>query len=1271
MKLKFYLLLSGILFLQTYSIAQAPTLPSSNITFNNIEGNLLGYQWTPGNGARRMVVARQGSPVTAVPVNGIDYNANSLFGSGEVIAPDEFVVYDNAGSFGTIAGLQPNTIYHFAIFEYNGTGASTQYLTSSFAVVNRSTAVTPTVQTSGITVSNITGNRMTLSWTNGNGGSRIVVARAGSAVNASPVNLIFYNGSTSFGTGTQIGTGNYAVYSSTGNSFTITNLQPNTTYHFSVCEYNGSGGPVYLIPGATASATTLQRPTIAASNIIFGFTEGNSMNISWTNGNGSRRIVVARAGSAVTAVPVDGVDYNDGANSFGSGDEIQLGQFVVYDGAGFITANIFNLQPGTTYHYRVYEYDGTGAAIAYLTTSFAAASQATLSAPTTQATAVNFTNLTGNSVQVNWTNGNGNSRIVVARAGSAVNANPVNLNFYNGTASFGSGTQIGTGNYVVYSSSGSFVDITNLQINTTYHFAVYEYNGSSGPVYLVPGAIGNITTLSQPTVPASAIGFSSIEGNSYFISWTNGNGARRIVVARAGSPVTAVPVDGVDYNANAAFGGGDAIAPNEFVVYDNTSTFVSVTNLQPSTTYHFRIYEYNGSGATTSYLTSSFATGNQATVSAPTIQTSAINFTNIAGSTARINWTNGNGAGGRLVVLRLGSAVNANPVNLSFYNDNSTFGSGSQLGTGNFAVYNGFGTFVVVTNLLPNTTYHTAVYEYNGNSGRVYLVPGATASFTTAPQPTVPASNMLFGNMEGNSLTVLWSSGNGARRIVVARAGSPVTAVPVNGFDYNANPAFGNGDAIAPNEFVVYDNTSTFVGLTNLQPSTTYHFAIFEYDGSGTNTAYLTGSFLAGSQQTLSTPTLQASNVGFSALTGTSVTVGWTNGNGANRLVLMRQAGAVNVNPINFQSYNASSTFGFGTQIGTGNYTVYSSSGTSANVTGLISGTTYHIAVYEYNGNSGRIYLVPGAAASFTTLGPPQIQATAVSAASITAATLQLNWINGSGTNRLVIMRQGSAVNVIPVDNVNYTANTVFTGGSELGTGNYVVYNGTGNSVTVTTLNPNTTYHFAVFEFNDFNPSVQFLTINPARGNAATSGPLPVTFIDFAGQVNGNNVLLQWSTAQESNSSHFEIQRTAHDNTTNFIAIDVVTAAGESNTRKDYSYTDRFPAKGVNYYRIKQFDKDNRFMFSEIISIKYKPEGLIKAILNPVQNTLFVELTDFNPNIPVLNEWRLYDVHGRIVVREKITTNIIYGQLPILPAGMYILELQVGDKRERIKMIKQ
>jgi hypothetical protein len=1252
--------------------AQAPTTPASNVTFNSFDGNGYRVTWTNGNGARRIVVMREGAPVTALPVNGIDYNHNTIFGSGDLLAPGQFVIQDGFGSLVDVSGLQPATTYHVAIFEYNGTASATQYLTASFATGSQATLSAPTTAASAPLITNIAGSSMTISWTNGNGGRRIVVGRAGGPVNANPSDLTFYNSNPVFGSaGTQLGTGNYILFNGTGNTVTTTGLQPNTAHHFSIFEFNGTGGAVYLIPGTTVNATTAPRPSVAASNAAFSSLEGNGMRFTWTNGNGNRRIVVARAGSAVTAVPVDGVDYT--ANSvFGSGDDLGGNQYVVSDGLNSLV-DVSGLSHSTVYHFRVYEYDGTGATTAYLTSSFLAASQSTLLPPTIQASNISFTNISGSTVTINWTNGNGGRRMVVGRAGGPVNTDPVNNTFYSANAVFGSaGSQLGTGNFVVFNSnSGNSVVVTGLAINTTYHFSIFEFNGIGGAVYLLPGAIANVTTPAAPTVPASAMTFSSFEGNAFRAAWTSGNGARRIVVARQGSAVTAVPVDGIDYTANVAFGSGDDLGGNQYVVFDGTASFVDLTNLQAANTYHFRVYEYNGTGATTSYLTASFASGSQATLSPPTIQASNISFINISGSTVTINWTNGNG-GRRIVVGRAGGPVNTDPVNNTFYSANTAFGTaGSQLGTGNFVVFNSnSGNSVSVTGLAINTIYHFSIFEFNGISGTVYLVPGATGSFTTAGQPTVPASAMTFSSIDGNAMRVSWTNGNGARRIVVARAGSAVTATPVNGVDYAASNVFGSGSNLGSNQFVVFDGTSTLVDMSNLVPNTVYHYAVFEYDATAVDTAYLTSSFLAGSQSTISPPTVQASNVSFSAVAGTSVTVGWTLGNGSARLVVARQGSPVNANPADLTVYSTSTVFGSGAQVGVGNYVIYSSTGSSTGVTGLATGTTYHFAVYEYNGSSGRVYLVPGATGSFTTLGPPQVQATSVSASLITTNTLQLTWTNGSGNRRLVLMRQSGAVNAAPVDNGTYTANSAFGAGTQVGTGNYVVFNGTSNVVLVTGLTPNTTYHFAVYEFNSFGATSQFLLTNPAIGSAMTTGALPLTWLSFTGKNLKNRIELKWTTTAERNASHFEVQRNGLNDQNSFHAIGTVPASGGGNVNA-YSFIDESPLAGMNYYRVKQYDHDNRFSYSMIIAVKYEPQGLIKRFLNPVdERGIFVELTAFDPNMNTRNEWLLYNMSGAIVVREMITSSVIYGNSLHIPAGMYVLEIRANGKTERLKIIK-
>src|SRR5690606_17269918 len=101
----------------------------------------------------------------------------------------------------------------------------------------------------------------------------------------------------------------------------------------------------------------------------------------------------------------------------------------------------------------------------------------------------------------------------------------------------------------------------------------------------------------------------------------------------------------------------------------------------------------------------------------------------------------------------------------------------------------------------------------------------------------------------------------------------------------------------------------------------------------------------------------------------------------------------------------------------------------------------------------------------FTPSVKPNIQASELTAVSGQTSML-LSWTGGNGTNKLVVGRQGSAVNAQPTDGVSYTANTVFGSGSQIGSGNYVVYAGTSNTVTVTGLTRDTLYFFDVYEFN-------------------------------------------------------------------------------------------------------------------------------------------------------------------------------------------------------------
>lgn len=78
---------------------------------------------------------------------------------------------------------------------------------------------------------------------------------------------------------------------------------------------------------------------------------------------------------------------------------------------------------------------------------------------------------------------------------------------------------------------------------------------------------------------------------------------------------------------------------------------------------------------------------------------------------------------------------------------------------------------------------------------------------------------------------------------------------------------------------------------------------------------------------------------------------------------------------------------------------------------------------------------------------------------------IELNWTTSSCFDEvLVVAKSVSAVTVTPSgDGSSYTANSIFGSGTEIATDEFVVYKGTNNSVTTTSLTNGTTYHFEVF----------------------------------------------------------------------------------------------------------------------------------------------------------------------------------------------------------------
>jgi hypothetical protein len=322
------------------SLDYRPESQTTGIQFSELDPNQLTLTWTNGNGARRVVIGRASGDVTSSVTSATYYPANTVFGSGTEVGTDNFVVSDGTDNQVTVTGLLPSTVYHFKAFEYNGkydaNNVNIEYQTDNVTgnPASRTTlASPPSVHASGLSLQSVTKNSMTLSWINGDGGNRLAIVREANPVSSLPVDGDTYSANSQFGLGAYLGTDNYVVLNSNANSVPVTDLLPNTTYHFEVVEYTGSGADNNYYTEAPPSISQITKTTepvaIAVSTIDQTFFTAN-----WQ------------------AVP-GGVNYyldvsdNSAFTSFVPGFENKQlpGET--------LTASVTDLLPGTTYYYQV------------------------------------------------------------------------------------------------------------------------------------------------------------------------------------------------------------------------------------------------------------------------------------------------------------------------------------------------------------------------------------------------------------------------------------------------------------------------------------------------------------------------------------------------------------------------------------------------------------------------------------------------------------------------------------------------------------------------------------------------------------------------------------------------------------------------------------------------------------------------------------------------------------------------------------------------------
>lgn len=174
----------------------------------------------------------------------------------------------------------------------------------------------------------------------------------------------------------------------------------------------------------------------------------------------------------------------------------------------------------------------------------------------------------------------------------------------------------------------------------------------------------------------------------------------------------------------------------------------------------------------------------------------------------------------------------------------------------------------------------------------------------------------------------------------------------------------------------------------------------------------------------------------------------------------------------------------------------------------------------------------------------------------------------------------------------------------------------------------------------------------------AISGPLnwstllPVRWSNFSGTLKSEEIHLNWSTTMEQNTHDFLVEQSSTGN--QWKKIGSVDAAGNSGSFRSYTFVDKNPQSGQNFYRLIQRDINGRQQVSNTIRVHYNSEReSFRVISNPVvSKQLWVEAS--RPTT-----MQIYSSVGSKVLQKSISAGRQAVSLDALPAGLYYVK--TGD----------
>ncbi|MDB5201400.1 MAG: C-terminal target protein [Ferruginibacter sp.] len=159
---------------------------------------------------------------------------------------------------------------------------------------------------------------------------------------------------------------------------------------------------------------------------------------------------------------------------------------------------------------------------------------------------------------------------------------------------------------------------------------------------------------------------------------------------------------------------------------------------------------------------------------------------------------------------------------------------------------------------------------------------------------------------------------------------------------------------------------------------------------------------------------------------------------------------------------------------------------------------------------------------------------------------------------------------------------------------------------------------------------------------------VPVNLTRYTATRDGKRNKLEWETAQEAGSSHFDIEHATDG--INFKKIGNRQAAGSSSTPQQYSFYDEAPVAGKNYYRLTQIDVDGKSTSYEVKWLQVDVNNSTTTVgPNPATDQLTIR------NAKAGSTYYIFNNVGELMQQGKIPQATATLNVKTLVTGSYLL----------------